>query len=154
MIREGDDAPDFTLPADDGSTVRSADFRGRRVVLYFYPKDDTSGCTAQACEFRDLMPRIDEAGALVFGISPDPVSSHVKFRRKYDLNFPLLADTDHAVAEAYGVWKEKSMYGRTYMGIERSTFVIAADGTIAEAWRKVKAKGNAAMVAEALGVSG
>ena len=151
MIKEGDPAPDFELPADDGSTVSLRELRGRRAVVYFYPKDDTSGCTAQACEFRTLMPRIDEAGATVLGISPDPIESHVKFKAKYDLNFPLLADTDHAVAEAYGVWKEKSMYGKTYMGIERSTFVIAPDGTIEKAWRKVRAKGNAAMVADALG---
>jgi thioredoxin-dependent peroxiredoxin len=128
MIQEGDQAPDFTLPADDGSTVTLSSFRGKKVIVYFYPKDDTSGCTAQACEFRDILPRIDEAGAVVLGISPDPVKSHVKFRDKYDLNFPLLADEDHAVAEAYGVWVEKSMYGRTYFGIERSTFLIDEEG--------------------------
>ncbi len=150
MISVGDIAPAFELEADDGSNVSLEALRGRRVVLYFYPKDDTSGCTIQACEFRDLMPRIDEAGAVVLGVSPDPVASHVKFKTKYDLNFPLLADTDHRVAEAYGVWKEKSMYGRKYMGIERSTFVIGPDGTIEEAWRKVKAKGNAEMAAAAV----
>ena len=150
MIQEGDQAPDFTLPADDGSTVTLSSLRGKKVVLYFYPKDDTSGCTAQACEFRDTLPRIDEAGAVVLGVSPDPVKSHVKFRDKYDLNFPLLADEDHTVAEAYGVWVEKSMYGRTYFGIERSTFLIDEDGTLSKVWRKVKAKGNAEMVAGAL----
>ncbi len=150
MISAGDVAPGFELPADDGSIVSLEGLRGRRVVLYFYPKDDTSGCTIQACEFRDLMPRINEAGAVVLGVSPDPVDSHVKFKSKYDLNFPLLADSDHQVAEAYGVWKEKSMYGRKYMGVERSTFVIGPDGTIEEAWRKVKAKGNAEMAAAAL----
>lgn len=154
MVGESDLAPDFELSADDGSTVSLRGLRGRRVVLYFYPKDDTPGCTAQACEFTALMPRIDEVGAVVLGVSPDGVASHVKFKNKYDLNFPLLADTDHAVAEAYGVWKEKSMYGRTSMGIERSTFVIAPDGTIEKAWRKVRAKGNAEMVTEALGAMG
>ena len=151
MIGEGDAAPDFELSADDGSAVCLGKLRGRRVVLYFYPKDDTPGCTAQACEFTALMPRIDEAGAVVLGVSPDDVASHAKFKNKYDLNFPLLADTDHAVAVAYGVWKAKSTYGRTSMGIERSTFVIAPDGTIEKAWRKVRAKGNAEMVAAALG---
>jgi peroxiredoxin Q/BCP len=146
MVSTGDTAPDFTLPADDGSTVRLSDLRGQRVVLYFYPKDDTSGCTAQACELRDDLPRFREANALVLGVSPDPVTSHVKFKQKYDLNFPLLADEDHAVAEAYGVWKEKSMYGRKYMGIERSTFVIDAEGRIEQAWRKVKPKGHSELV--------
>jgi len=150
MIQEGDQAPDFTLPADDNTLVSLSGLRGRKVVLYFYPKDDTSGCTAQACEFRDALPRIDEAGAVVLGVSPDPVKSHVKFREKYDLNFPLLADEEHAVAEAYGVWVEKSMYGRTYWGIERSTFLIDEEGKLLKVWRKVKAKGNAEMVAEAL----
>jgi peroxiredoxin Q/BCP len=150
MIQEGDLAPDFTLPSDDGSQVTLSGLRGSRVILYFYPKDDTSGCTAQACEFRDALPRIQEAGAVVLGVSPDPVRSHERFRNKYDLNFPLLADEDHQVAEAYGVWKEKSMYGRTYFGIERSTFLIDAEGRIEKAWRKVKAKGNAEMVAGAL----
>lgn len=150
MPQEGDLAPDFTLPSDDGSTVTLSDLRGSRVILYFYPKDDTSGCTAQACEFRDSLPHIEEKGALVLGVSPDPVRSHQKFKSKYDLNFPLLADEEHQVAEAYGVWKEKSMYGRTYLGIERSTFLIDEEGRIARAWRKVKAKGNADLVAAEL----
>jgi thioredoxin-dependent peroxiredoxin len=150
MVQEGDKAPTFTLPADDGSTVSLDDLRGKRVVLYFYPKDDTSGCTAQACEFRDALPSISGVGAVVLGVSPDPVSSHEKFKAKYDLNFPLLADEDHTVAEAYGVWKEKSMYGRKYWGIERSTFLIDADGVIEKAWRKVKPKGHAEMVASEL----
>jgi thioredoxin-dependent peroxiredoxin len=150
MAQEGDLAPDFTLPADDGSMVTLSDLRGSRVILYFYPKDDTSGCTAQACEFRDSLPRIEEKGARVLGVSPDPVRSHQKFKSKYDLNFPLLADEGHQVAEAYGVWKEKSMYGRTYWGIERSTFLIDEEGRIARAWRKVKAKGNADLVAAEL----
>ena len=114
--------------------------------MYFYPKDDTSGCTAQACELRDDLPAFSALGVEVVGVSPDSVASHVKFKTKYDLNFPLLADEDHAVAEAYGVWKEKSMYGRKYMGIERSTFLIDGEGRIEEAWRKVKARGHAAML--------
>lgn len=146
----GDPAPDFTLPADDGSEVTLSDFRGRRVVLYFYPKDDTSGCTTQACDLRDALPRIEEAGAVVLGVSPDPVTSHEKFRDKYDLNFPLLADEDQKVCRAYGVWKEKSMYGRTYWGVERSTFLIDEEGVISEAWRRVRPKGHADRVVETL----
>ena len=151
MVEKGDVAPDFALPADDGSVVRLGELKGSKVILYFYPKDNTSGCTTQACELRDVLPRIDEKGALVLGVSPDPVTSHVKFKEKYQLNFPLLSDEDHAVAEAYGVWKEKSMYGRTYWGIERSTFIIDEDGVILEVWRKVKAKGHAAKVTDLLG---
>jgi thioredoxin-dependent peroxiredoxin len=151
MVEKGDVAPDFSLPADDGSVVRLGELKGSKVILYFYPKDNTSGCTTQACELRDVLPRIDEKGALVLGVSPDPVTSHVKFKEKYQLNFPLLSDEDHAVAEAYGVWKEKSMYGRTYWGIERSTFIIDEDGVILEVWRKVKAKGHAAKVTDLLG---
>jgi thioredoxin-dependent peroxiredoxin len=150
MIQEGDRAPDFTLPSDDGSHVSLAGLRGKRIVLYFYPKDDTSGCTVEACEFRDTLPRLDEAGAVVLGVSPDPVASHRKFRDKYDLTFPLLADEDHAVAEAYGVWAEKSMYGRKYWGIERTTFLIDEEGVVARVWRKVKPRGHAEAVAEAL----
>ena len=150
MIDAGDVAPDFTLPSDTDGDVRLSDYRGRTVVLYFYPKDLTSGCTVQACELRDSLDRIEERDAVVLGVSPDPVSMHARFRQKHDLNFPLLADEDHAVAEAYGVWKEKSMYGRKYMGIERSTFIVAPDGTIAEAWRGVKAKGHAERVLDAL----
>ena len=149
-VAPGDAAPDFTLPADDGGEVTLSDLRGRRVVLYFYPKDDTSGCTRQACEMRDDMPRFEALDAVVLGVSPDPVESHRKFRDKHDLNFPLLADVDHEVAEAYGVWKEKSMYGRKYMGVERSTFLIDEEGRVAEAWRKVKPKGHAELVASRL----
>lgn len=147
MVSEGEPAPDFDLPADDGSRVRLRDLRGRKVVLYFYPRDDTSGCTVEACEFRDTLPRIDEAGAVVLGVSPDSVESHVKFKEKHDLNFPLLADEEHEVAEAYGVWKEKSMYGRKYWGVERSTFLIDEEGTIERSWHRVKPKGHAAQVA-------
>ena len=150
MVQKGDVAPDFRLPSDDGSEIGLADLRGRKVVLYFYPKDDTSGCTLQACAFRDALPRIEERGALVLGVSPDPVESHRKFRIKYGLNFPLLADTDHRVALAYGVWKKKSMYGRTYMGIERSTFIIDEGGRVEQAWRKVKPADHALEVLDAL----
>ena len=125
-------APDFVLPADDNNTVRLSDLRGQRVVLYFYPKDDTPGCTTQACGFRDNYVEIAERNAVVFGISPDDVKSHVKFRTKFDLPFRLLADEEHAVAELYGVWGEKSMYGKTYFGIIRSHFVVDEEGKIAD----------------------
>lgn len=150
MVQEGDMAPDFTLSADDGTEVILSALRGRKVVLYFYPKDDTSGCTTQACELRDNRSDIEDMGAIVLGVSPDPLRSHVKFKEKYGLNFPLLSDEDHRVAEAYGVWKEKSMYGRKYWGIERSTFLIDEKGIVSEAWRKVKPKGHAERVREAL----
>jgi peroxiredoxin Q/BCP len=153
MIKEGSPAPDFTLPADDGSLVSLSDFRGKKVVLYFYPKDNTPGCTTQACDLRDNHARFRARGAVVIGVSPDSVNSHAKFRGKYDLNFPLLSDEDHRVAEAYGAWKEKSMYGRSYWGIERSTFFIDEEGVIQEVWRKVKAKGHAERVAELLSSS-
>lgn len=145
----GQIAPDFTLPSDDEGDVTLSALRGQIVVLYFYPKDDTSGCTAQACEFRDLGDEFAAAGARVLGVSPDPLASHARFRAKHGLGFTLLSDEDHTVSEAYGVWLEKSMYGRTYMGIERSTFVISPDGEILHADYKVKAKGNAA---QALGL--
>jgi peroxiredoxin Q/BCP len=150
-LTAGDPAPDFTLEADDGSSVSLGDLAGRRVVLYFYPKDDTSGCTTQACEFRDRRPDFDAAGAEVIGVSPDPLRSHERFRAKHGLNFTLLSDPEHTAAEAYGVWVEKSMYGRTYMGVERSTFVIGPDGTVEQALYKVKPKGNADAVLELLG---
>ena len=149
-VEEGDRAPGFSLPADDGSRVSLKDFRGRTVVLYFYPKDDTPGCTTEACEFRDARPRLEEAGAVVLGVSPDGVESHRKFKEKHGLDFPLLADEDHRVAEAYGVWKEKSMYGRTFWGVVRSSFVIDEEGRIERAWRKVRAEGHAAAVVESL----
>jgi peroxiredoxin Q/BCP len=147
-LEAGQPAPDFSLPADDGSTVGLSDLAGTTVVLYFYPKDDTSGCTTQACGLRDMRADYDAAGVRVIGVSPDPVASHVRFRDKHDLPFTLLSDVDHAVAEAYGVWVEKSMYGRTYMGVERSTFVIGPDGVLKEALYKVKPKGHAASVLE------
>jgi len=150
VVNEADPAPPFDLQADDGSQVRLEALKGRKVVLFFYPKDDTPGCTIEACEFRDDSERFDAEGALVFGVSPDPVSSHVKFKRKYDLNFPLLADDGHRVAERYGVWKEKAMYGRTYWGVERSTFLIGEDGTVLRVWRKVRPKGHAREVTAVL----
>ena len=133
----GDSAPEFEAMTDKGETVRLQDFRGTRVVLYFYPKDDTSGCTKQACGFRDNYPMIEEQNAVVLGVSPDGIQSHQKFRTKYDLPFSLLVDEDHAIAEAYGVWGEKSMYGRTYMGIIRSHFIIDEGGKIADVQIKV-----------------
>jgi len=150
MVDAGSPAPDFTLPSDNAGDVTLSDYRGRKVVLYFYPKDDTKGCTTQACDLRDNLPRLDALDAVVLGVSPDPVKSHARFREKHDLNFPLLADEDHEVSEAYGVWKEKSMYGRTYMGIERSTFLIDEEGVVVEAWRKVRPKGHADKVVAAL----
>ncbi|HZD04007.1 MAG TPA: thioredoxin-dependent thiol peroxidase [Longimicrobiales bacterium] len=150
MVQRGDRAPDFTLPADDGSEVSLSDFRGRTLVLYFYPRDDTPGCTRQACDLRDGMPRLRTLDAAVVGVSPDSPASHRRFKAKFDLNFPLLADEDHTVAEAYGVWKEKSMFGRRYHGIERSTFLIDGEGRVAEAWRGVNAKEHAELVTSRL----
>ena len=151
MLKEGDEAPDFELPTDTGETVRLSDLGGRRVVLYFYPKDDTSGCTKEACGFRDAHEAYGDRGVAVLGVSPDDVASHEKFRRKYDLNFPLLADTDHSVAEAYGAWGRKKMYGREYEGILRSTFVIGPDGRVEKVYRKVKPAEHAAEVLADLG---
>ncbi|HEX5387064.1 MAG TPA: thioredoxin-dependent thiol peroxidase [Gemmatimonadales bacterium] len=150
-LAPGDGAPNFTLPADNGSMVSLADFAGKPVVLYFYPKDDTSGCTREACGFRDHWRDVQQRGAVVLGVSPDGVASHNKFKRKYELPFPLLADEQHDVAQAYGVWGEKSMYGRTYMGILRTTFLIGPDGRIARIFEKVKPEGHAAEVLAALG---
>lgn len=151
MVQEGTAAPDFTLPSDDGSELSLRAFRGQRVILYFYPKDDTPGCTTQACDLRDNYEAIQAQGGVVLGVSPDSPASHVKFKEKYGLTFPLLSDEDHRVAEVYGVWKEKSMYGKKFWGIERSTFVIDEEGVVIEAWRKVKPKGHAQRVGEALG---
>ncbi len=140
MIETGDTAPDFELPDQDGEPVRLSALRGRPVVLYFYPKADTPGCTTQACGVRDHLPDYERAGAVVLGASPDPVAKVKRFHEKQGLNFRLLADEDHAVADAYGVWAEKSMYGRTYWGVLRSTFIIAADGTVAHVIPKVSPK--------------
>lgn len=150
-LEAGQPAPDFSLPADDGSTLGLSDLAGQTVALYFYPKDQTSGCTTQACEFRDRHADFDAAGIRVIGVSPDPPSSHVRFRDDHGLPFRLLSDEDHSVAEAYGVWVEKSKYGRTYMGVERSTFVIGPDGILLEALYKVRPKGHAASLLELVG---
>lgn len=150
MPQAGTPAPDFTVLTDTGESLTLSSLRGRPVVLYFYPKDDTSGCTTEACEFRDLFPRFDQGKAVILGVSPDPVKSHAKFKAKYELPFTLLADTDKAIAQAYDVWKEKSMYGRKYMGVERTTFVIDAAGRIAKVFEKVKPAGHAAAVMAAL----
>lgn len=146
----GSEAPDFTLSSDSGESVTLSNLRGRPVVLYFYPRDDTPGCTVEACEFRDAWRDVEKAGAVVLGVSPDDVPSHRRFRTKFRLPFPLLADPDHRVAERYGVWGEKSMYGRKFLGILRTTFVIGPDGRIVEVFERVKPKGHAARVLEAL----
>jgi peroxiredoxin Q/BCP len=145
----GDKAPAFTLPADGGGKVSLKDLKGKAVVLYFYPKDDTSGCTAEACAFRDALPDFSEVKAKVIGISRDSVKSHDKFKDKYGLPFPLASDEDGKVCEAYGTWVEKSMYGRKYMGIERATFLIDRHGVIRNVWRKVKVPGHADEVLKA-----
>jgi thioredoxin-dependent peroxiredoxin len=138
MIEPGQSAPDFELPDQDGRTVKLSDYRGRLVVVYFYPKADTPGCTTQACGVRDHLPDYSKAGAVVLGISPDPVAKVKKFHDKQALNFALLADEGHAVADSYGVWAQKSMYGKTYFGNERTTFVIGPDGVVTHVFRKVK----------------
>jgi peroxiredoxin Q/BCP len=138
VVEEGKPAPDFALASDAGETVKLSDLRGKQVVLYFYPKDDTPGCTTQACGIRDVYGDFERAGAVVLGVSPDSEASHVKFKEKFGLPFTLLADTDHSVSEQYGVWGEKKYMGRTYMGVNRSTFVIAEDGTVKKAMLNVK----------------
>jgi len=152
-VEEGTPAPGFSLTSDNGETVTLSSFRGTPVVLYFYPKDDTPGCTTQACGIRDAWGEFEQRGAAVLGVSPDGEASHVRFKQKHDLPFTLLADPDHATAEAYGVWVEKSMYGKTYMGVERSTFVIDADGNVAKVLRKVKPATHADDVLAALAPS-
>jgi peroxiredoxin Q/BCP len=149
-IAAGKKAPAFTLYRDDGSQVRLADFKGRPVVLYFYPKDDTPGCTREACAFRDRHDELRQLGTVVLGVSPDKVESHVRFRDKYQLNFPLLADLDHAVAEKYGAWREKNLYGKKTMGIQRSTFLIDREGRVAKVWSKVQVDGHDEEVLAAL----
>jgi thioredoxin-dependent peroxiredoxin len=152
-IEPGQRAPTFTLSADDGSKVRLADLKGRPVVLYFYPRDDTPGCTREACAFRDQHQRLKKLGAVVLGVSTDSVESHRKFRDKYGLNFPLLADMDHKVAEKYGAWREKNLYGKKSMGVQRSTFLIDAEGKVARVWKSVKVDGHDRQVLEALAES-
>jgi peroxiredoxin Q/BCP len=149
-IEVGEKAPAFTLAADDGKKVKLADLKGKPVVLYFYPADDTPGCTKEACAFRDRSADLKKLGAVVLGVSPDDVASHVKFRDKFKLNFPLLADPDHAVAEKYGAWREKNMYGKKFMGIVRSTYLIDKDGKIAKVWKRVSVDGHDRKVIEAL----
>ncbi len=148
MLKEGDPFPSFSLPDQNGNTVTNEDLNGQRSVVYFYPKDDTPGCTVEACEFRDLSPSY--AGARVIGVSPDRPKSHTKFISKFNLNFTLLADIDHELSEACGVWIEKSLYGKSYMGVERSTFLLDENGKILKVWRKVTAQGHAQEVASAL----
>ncbi|MDZ7289895.1 MAG: thioredoxin-dependent thiol peroxidase [candidate division KSB1 bacterium] len=150
MLEVGQKAPDFTLFSDEGKPVSLSQFRGQKVVLYFYPKDDTPGCTKEACSFRDGMSEIARRGAVVLGVSVDPVKSHEKFKTKYHLNFPLLSDGDMQVVNAYNVWKEKSMYGRTYMGTERTTFIIDEQGRIARIFPKVSVDGHLDEVLAAL----
>ena len=149
-IQEGDTAPDFNLKADDGRDVKLSDFRGKPVVLYFYPKDDTPGCTKEACAFRDRRQDMEERGAVVLGVSPDPVSRVAKFHDKQSLSFRLLADEDHAVCEQYGVWMEKTNYGKTYWGAQRATYLIDAGGTIATVFPKVSPKTHDDVVLAAL----
>ena len=151
MVVEGKPAPDFTLTSDSGEPVTLSSFRGRPVILYFYPKDDTPGCTAQACGIRDAYGEFEQAGAVVLGVSPDSECSHVKFKEKYGLPFTLLADADHAVAELYGVWGEKTFAGKTYLGVKRSTFVIDADGNVKKVMHDVKPATHADDVLAALG---
>lgn len=141
-IQTGAAAPDFALQATNGEMVKLSDFKGKNVVLYFYPKDMTPGCTTEACDFRDQHEQFGQLGAVILGISPDPIDRHKKFMEKYGLPFLLLSDPDHQVAEAYDVWKLKNNFGKEYMGIERSTFVIDKEGKIAKEWRKVKVKGH------------
>ncbi len=150
MIAEGDKAPNFSLEADDGTTVSRDSLAGKNVILFFYPKDDTSGCTKEACDFRDALPRFGKVDAVVIGVSPDSLDSHRKFKQKYQLPYRLLSDEGHKVAESFGVWKEKSMYGRTYMGIERTTVIIDRTGRVARIFPKVNVSGHALEVEKAV----
>lgn len=150
FLEPGAKAPAFTLASDRGDKVKLSDLAGSPVVLYFYPKDDTPGCTKEACNFRDRLGEITKLGAKVFGVSPDDVASHGKFRDKYTLNFPLLADPEHKIADKYGAWREKNMYGKKSMGIQRCTYLIGADGKVAKVWKKVSVDGHDDQVIEAL----
>ncbi|MET3599334.1 thioredoxin-dependent thiol peroxidase [Martelella mangrovi] len=149
-VKEGEKAPNFSMPVSDGRTVSLADVKGKSLVLYFYPKDNTKGCTVEAIAFSALADEFASAGAIIIGVSSDTLESHARFEKKHDLTVLLGSDEDHAVAQAYGVWKEKNMYGRKFMGIERSTFLIAPDGTVRRVWRKVKVDGHAEAVLAAL----
>ncbi len=149
-IEVGAAAPEFSLADDRGQNLTLKQFRGKPVVLYFYPKDDTPGCTKEACAFRDRQSELQAAGAVVLGVSPDGVESHGQFRDKFSLNFPLLADVDHSLAESYGAWREKNMYGKKSMGVVRSTFLIDAQGNIAKVWKKVEVDGHDQQVLDAL----
>jgi len=150
MLQIGDNAPDFTATADSGEKIRLRDLRGKKVILYFYPKDDTPGCTREACDFRDLYARFKKKDVVVLGVSVDSAASHAKFKSKFALPFPLISDEDHKIVEAYGVWKEKSMYGKKYMGTERTTFLIDEKGKIARIYEKVKVDGHADALLEAV----
>src|SRR5947209_6372613 len=150
MLKAGDKAPDFEVQDDQGHTFHLSDLKGKTIVLYFYPKADTPGCTKEACEFRDHSSEYNKKNAAVVGVSPDQPSAQAKFKSKYELTFPLLADEDHKIAETYGVWKEKTNYGKKYMGVERTTYVIAPDGKIARVYEKVKPEGHAEQVLAAL----
>ncbi len=143
MIKEGEAAPDFTLQADDGRTMSLRDYRGKNVVLYFYPKDGTPGCTREAIEFRDTAQKFEKEGAVILGVSKDSVASHQKFKQKHELPFTLLSDPEGKALDLYGVWKKKSLFGKTFMGTERTTFLVDADGIVTKVYRKVKAKGHA-----------
>lgn len=149
-IEPGTKAPAFTAVTDSGKKIKLSDFKGKTVVLYFYPKDDTPGCTKEACAFRDASDLLQERGAVVLGVSPDDEKSHAKFRDKFSLNFPLLADPDHAIADAYGAWREKNMYGKKSMGVQRSTYLIDKDGKVAKVWKRVSVDGHDAAVLEAI----
>jgi thioredoxin-dependent peroxiredoxin len=150
VLNIGDTAPAFTLPSDGGGTVSLSDFKGRKVVLYFYPKDDTPGCTAESCDFRDNFKNFSSLNTVIIGISRDSIKHHDKFKAKYGLNFPLVSDEKGEICQAYGVWTQKSTYGKKYMGIERSTFLIHENGKIAALWRKVKVDGHAEEVQKAV----
>ena len=149
-VEEGKKAPDFSATTDSGKTLKLSDLRGKPVVLYFYPKDDTSGCTAEACGFRDSLPNFAKVKAAVIGVSKDSVERHDKFKRKYGLTFPLVSDENGKICEKYGTWVEKSLYGRKYMGIERATFLIDKDGVVRKVWHKVKVAGHVDEVEESL----
>ena len=149
-LSPGDPAPDFTAETDGGGSIQLSELRGRKVVLYFYPRDNTAGCTLEACEFRDTSQGFSAKNAVVLGVSADSMKSHDRFKAKYDLTFPLISDADRKIAEAYGTWREKSLYGRTYMGIVRSTFVIDEEGTVVAIYDKVKPRGHAQALLAAL----